>query len=710
MLFIQTVIYLQTESFALNLFGLSGATFANNETEYSVVAYIENDDSPNSSPILATEISNLTATEDELFEFTLAQDTFNDVDTQDSLTYSATLADGSPLPSWLIFNADTRTLSGTPVNNDVGTLNLQITATDLAGDTASDSFDLEVVNVNDVPLDINLSNTSIDENSSNGTIIGNLSTVDPDLGDTYSYTLLNNAEGRFVIDGSQLKVANGDLLNFEASSNHLITIQTTDGVGLSLTKDFKIDLNDLNEAPIAVNDSFTANSKTTKVITIESLLSNDSDPEGNPLSLTTLGNAINGTVVIDGNNIIFTPDGNSSTGSFDYSISDGVFNNSAEVTLDVQVAEVGSNGNDTIIGTPRNDTYQGLDGDDSISGKSGDDLINGDANNDTLDGGLNNDTLFGGSGNDILIGGSGNDTLVGQAGVDSLIGGEGNDVLVAEGSGDVLKGGSGNDTYNFTLSQITGEIEISEESGFDLVNFTEDSGESVGLSLSDFGLGRVGIKKSDRDLLVDINRDGIIDLKSDLSITNYFNENGAAGSGTIEQLGNVSSDAIIQYTQSSNITNGSTVYRFFNTSNRVHFYTASEIERDVIQNNLPHYVYEGASYVGAPHDEDILTGAKPVYRFFNTNTGGHFYTIAEAERDAIIENLPNYNFEGVAYYGYESPQENTQALYRFYNSVIDAHFYTPNAAEKDFIVANLPDQQLETNGNSDAAFYVQPLF
>ena len=39
-----------------------------------------------------------------------------------------------------------------------------------------------------------------------------------------------------------------------------------------------------------------------------------------------------------------------------------------------------------------------------------------------------------------------------------------------------------------------------------------------------------------------------------------------------------------------------------------------------------------------------------VYRFFNTQTGTHFYTAAEAEKDSIIANLPTFNFEGTAYW------------------------------------------------------------
>lgn len=149
-----------------------------------------------------------------------------------------------------------------------------------------------------------------------------------------------------------------------------------------------------------------------------------------------------------------------------------------------------------------------------------------------------------------------------------------------------------------------------------------------------------------------------------------------------------------------------TVYRFFNTNFGNHFYTTSEIEKDSVIANLPHYAYEGASFLAASA-ADPLTGIVPVYRFFNTSSGNHLYTISEVEKDYIEENLSNYNFEGVAYNAYQIEREGTIPLYRFYNSVIDAHFFTPSATERDAVLANLPDYQLESaNGVS---FYVEPL-
>ncbi len=61
---------------------------------------------------------------------------------------------------------------------------------------------------------------TIAENSANTTFIGTLLATDPDAGNTYTYSLTNNAGGRFSIDSTtgQITVANGSLLNFEAAT------------------------------------------------------------------------------------------------------------------------------------------------------------------------------------------------------------------------------------------------------------------------------------------------------------------------------------------------------------------------------------------------------------------------------------------------------------------------------------------------------------
>ncbi|KHS87428.1 putative Ig domain-containing protein, partial [Pectobacterium brasiliense] len=97
----------------------------------------------NDAPVVATPIPAQSVAQDGGFNFTVPAGTFSDPD-GDTLTLSATLADGSPLPSWLTFNPATGTFSGTPGNSDVGNLVIRITATDGSNTSISTSFGLTV--------------------------------------------------------------------------------------------------------------------------------------------------------------------------------------------------------------------------------------------------------------------------------------------------------------------------------------------------------------------------------------------------------------------------------------------------------------------------------------------------------------------------------------------------------------------------------------
>ena len=92
---------------------------------------------------MATEIPDQTATVDVLFTYQFPDTTFADADTGDTLSYTATKGDDTALPTWLTFNATTRTFSGTPTATDVETLAVKVTASD-GTDSVTDTFDIVV--------------------------------------------------------------------------------------------------------------------------------------------------------------------------------------------------------------------------------------------------------------------------------------------------------------------------------------------------------------------------------------------------------------------------------------------------------------------------------------------------------------------------------------------------------------------------------------
>ncbi|MBD2616568.1 putative Ig domain-containing protein, partial [Nostoc punctiforme FACHB-252] len=104
------------------------------------------------------------------------------------------------------------------------------------------------------PTGIALMGNTVAENSIAGTVIGQLDTTDPDIGDSFTYTLVDDALGRFQIVGNELQVANSNLLDFESNQQYSITVCSQDASGLSKTETFTILVTNVNEAPSFVSN------------------------------------------------------------------------------------------------------------------------------------------------------------------------------------------------------------------------------------------------------------------------------------------------------------------------------------------------------------------------------------------------------------------------------------------------------------------------
>ncbi|MEI6762182.1 MAG: Ig-like domain-containing protein, partial [Betaproteobacteria bacterium] len=198
------------------------------------------------------------------------------------------------------------------------------------------------------------------------------------------------------------------------------------------------------------------------------VLANDTDPQGDTLTLVSAKPGAHGTVAIVGNKLVYTAAAAYvGTDSVSYTVSDG---HEHESTGQVAVLVASTKG----LGTTGDDNLKGGNGDDCLVGLGG------------------NDYLSGGQGNDQLYGGAGNDTLVGGGGGDRLVGGDGDDVFEAGYSdldGDTLDGGSGRDTLRLTAttSVKTGfthqGLEVLNMGGFKLLVSTSAKVDFSGLEL-----------------------------------------------------------------------------------------------------------------------------------------------------------------------------------------------------------------------------------
>ncbi|MCB1209620.1 MAG: choice-of-anchor D domain-containing protein [Verrucomicrobiales bacterium] len=103
----------------------------------------------NNAPTVANPIVDQVAVANNAFSLTFAANTFNEVDSSQTLSYSAT-----GVPTWLTFTPSTRTFSGTPLVGDVGTITITVTATDDGVPPAGigESFDIVTYPAPPLPL------------------------------------------------------------------------------------------------------------------------------------------------------------------------------------------------------------------------------------------------------------------------------------------------------------------------------------------------------------------------------------------------------------------------------------------------------------------------------------------------------------------------------------------------------------------------------
>ncbi|MFK0271955.1 calcium-binding protein, partial [Pseudomonas asiatica] len=364
----------------------------------------------NDAPIVAAALLAQNASEDSLFSYTVPLVTFADVDVGDSLGYSARLANGDPLPSWLSFDPVSHTFSGTPGNADVGSVSVRVTATDGSGATASSSFTLTIVNTNDAPtLQIPPANQLSGLGRAFTYALPANTFADVDMGDslTFSATLAEGASlpAWLSFDAGSLTFSGTPPAGTSAGRFDIV-VTATDVGGLAVSAVFSLDLLD---AIIGTPNADTLNGS----VVADAIYG---------LAGSDVLNGFGGSDLLDGG-LGF----------------DRLF---------------GGQGNDTLLAGNDADgsELRGEDGDDTLTGSSGSDLLIGGSGDDTLVGGSGNDTLSGEGGNDALEGGDGNDNLYdadapNQATSNSIDAGAGDDTIrvyqTNTGSVTTVSGGSG---------------------------------------------------------------------------------------------------------------------------------------------------------------------------------------------------------------------------------------------------------------------------
>jgi VCBS repeat-containing protein len=478
----------------------------------------------NDTPYLVTPVGDQLVENGTAFSYTIPATAFADVDANSALTYSLKLDDGTALPSWLHFDAATRTLSGTaPTATNITPFALDIAATDQNGATAHDHFTLSVVGaIRGTPDPDTLYGTALDDliyglgsndslfgregndsiegNDGNDYLYGeagNDTLVGGDgndyLSDSQGINMLYGGAGNDTIDGngsssqSVIDAGSGNDTIYIYGSSNAQTITT--GAGSDLIYYYY----PTSANAVATIADFTAGAGGDKV-DINNILAYSSGYPGDtdPFATGYLRLHQNGA------DTEFQWDQDGSGGGATWKTL-MVFQNTTATNFTLNNFSPAYNPSGTgvgvtLTGTDGGESLEGTVNDDTINAQGGDDSLYGYQGNDKLDAGLGNDYLSGGAGNDSLVGGDGNDYLSDSQGVNMLYGGAGNDTIDGNGSApqSVIDAGSGSDTIYIYGSNSPQTITTGADS--DLIYYYYPTSASTVVTLTDFTAGAGGDK------------------------------------------------------------------------------------------------------------------------------------------------------------------------------------------------------------------------
>ena len=138
--------------------------------------------------------------------------------------------------------------SALPLNFETQpTFTLTVRGQDSTGLTDDATITINLSNVNEAPTAVNISGNTVAENDA-GAIIGALSVLDPDSGDTHTFAV---SDSRFEIVAGSLKLKDAVSLDFEQASQVNLNVTVTDAGGLQFVQPLIVQVTDVFEIATA---------------------------------------------------------------------------------------------------------------------------------------------------------------------------------------------------------------------------------------------------------------------------------------------------------------------------------------------------------------------------------------------------------------------------------------------------------------------------
>jgi VCBS repeat-containing protein len=326
-------------------YALPSATFTGTET---VTYYVTDGSKDNNIPVYDTGVATVTIEAINKTPVAVADTATlkEDVDSvQIDVLKNDTDADGDTLTIDSFTNpsdGSARIMGGalfyTPDENFSGTDSLTYTITDPSGASATQTVTLTITGTNDAPVTVT-DVLNVEEGSATGITIDLLSNDYDRESDAFTLTSVSTASHGTVVKNNNGTVTYTPGKKDDGTTNYTgadeFTYVTTDANGAKATGNVSVTVSVINNDPVAVTDASTVaeDSSSNRI----SVLTNDTDPEDNTLSLDTLSTPSHGTVTAAGNVVLYTPTANySGSDSFNYWVTDGA-DGSAKGTVNITI-------------------------------------------------------------------------------------------------------------------------------------------------------------------------------------------------------------------------------------------------------------------------------------------------------------------------------------------------------------------------------------
>ncbi|MEP3479784.1 MAG: cadherin domain-containing protein [Fuerstiella sp.] len=204
---------------------------------------------------------------------------------------------------------------------------LDVQVQDQFGLTDVSTVTIQVIDANEAPFGLTVSNLSVNENSVSGTLVGTAVAEDVDQADFLRYSILDDGSVPFVIDEvtGVITVSDGVDLDHETTAQYTVSVVATDSVGNQVVNTLEFSILDVNEAPTATTDQYRGDIIDPIRFTAQMLLLNDTDADGDSLSVVFVTDSINGTLtLLEDGTYLYEPDTTfTGTEVIEYVITDG---------------------------------------------------------------------------------------------------------------------------------------------------------------------------------------------------------------------------------------------------------------------------------------------------------------------------------------------------------------------------------------------------